>query len=78
VDSPDTRIAEMARRLRITREWRGLSQERLAERAGVSRQHLTAVEAATAYPRVDRLLALCDELEVDIRDLFGPTFTLPR
>lgn len=58
-------------RLRGVRVEAGLTQTELAERAGVSRQLVGAVEAGRHLPRVDAGLALAAALGVDARRLFG-------
>ncbi|GIU93154.1 MAG: hypothetical protein KatS3mg011_2060 [Acidimicrobiia bacterium] len=57
-------------RLRELRRERGLSQKRLADMAGVSRQLVGAVEAGRHLPRVDAALALARALQVDLEDLW--------
>ena len=57
--------------LRRLREHNGLTQGGLAERAGVSRQLVGAVEAGRHLPRVDAAIALAAVLDVDVAALFG-------
>ncbi len=57
--------------LRTYRTLAGLTQGELAERAGVSRQLVGAVEAGRHLPRVDAAIRLAGALGVDIRELFG-------
>lgn len=59
-------------RLRRLREHRRLTQTDLAERAGVSRQLVGALETDRQLPRVDVALAMAGALDVGIQDLFGP------
>lgn len=58
-------------RLRRLREERGLTQTDLADRAGVSRQLVGALEAGRHLPRVDAALGLASALGVDVALLFG-------
>lgn len=58
--------------LQDLREAAGLTQAQLAERAGVSRQAIGAVEAGRHLPRVDTALAMAAALNVDVTDIFGP------
>ena len=57
--------------LKAARDAAGLTQAALAERAGVSRQMVGAVEAGRHVPRVDTALALSAALGVPVGDLFG-------
>jgi transcriptional regulator with XRE-family HTH domain len=54
--------------VRSWRDARGLSQERLAARAGVSTRHLSFIETGRSSPGKDVLLALAGALEVPLRD----------
>lgn len=55
----------------LVRAWRGnrgLSQEHLAARAGVSARHLSFIETGRSQPGREVLLALAGALEVPLRD----------
>lgn len=54
--------------VRSWRDARGMSQERLAHRAGVSTRHLSFIETGRSAPGKDVLLALAGALEVPLRD----------
>jgi len=54
--------------LRAWRSSRQLSQEALAERAGVSARHLSFVENGRSQPSRDLVLALAGALDVPLRD----------
>lgn len=56
-------------RLREARKNRGLTQERLAVAAGVSRETVRRVEAGDQSPRTSVLVQLARALEVDPGDL---------
>lgn len=58
-------------RLRRHREAAGLTQQQLADRAGVSRQLVGTVETGRHAPRVDAALALAHALDTDVDTLFG-------
>lgn len=60
-----------AERLRQSRHDAGLTQAELAERAGVSRALISAVEAGRHLPRVDAALALATALGATAESLFG-------
>lgn len=66
----------MARRLRFghnVRRFRhslGLSQEQLAERAGMDRKTVNRIEQGVHSVRLDNVWLIAEALDVDIRDLF--------
>ena len=57
--------------LRERRQECGLTQSQLADRAGVSRQLVAAVEAGRNVPAVDAALRLAAALSLSVEDLFG-------
>ena len=61
----------MSARIREHRELCGWSQAELAERAGVSRQMVSAVEAGRHTPNVAAALSLARVLGCSVEDLFG-------
>jgi molybdate-binding protein/DNA-binding XRE family transcriptional regulator len=61
----------MANRVRAAREAKGWSQAALAERVGLSRQSIGAIEAGRATPAVDVALRIATGLERSVEDLFG-------
>lgn len=66
----------MARRLRFghnVRRFRhglGLSQEQLADRAGMDRKTVNRIEQGVHSVRLDNVWLIAEALDVDIRDLF--------
>lgn len=62
----NTKFSENLKKLR---KEKNLSQEQLAEELGVSRQAISKWESATAYPEMDKIIALCDKFNVNIDDL---------
>ena len=85
VPSADRAVAEaLGARLRQVREAGGWSQEAVAHRAGISRNHLQLIEQglsdrasrAPFNPHLSLLMALCQALEMDLSrlvvDIFGP------
>jgi putative molybdopterin biosynthesis protein len=64
--------AEAGRRLRLVRLAAGLSQSRLAEVCGVSRQAVAGAEAGTWSPSLAVALALARALETTVDQLFAP------
>jgi transcriptional regulator with XRE-family HTH domain len=60
---------KVGHRITALRERRGLSQAALAERAGISRMHLSRVGADTVSPTLDMLERIAKALGVHVRDL---------
>jgi putative transcriptional regulator len=56
--------------VRAKRKSLGLSQEKLAERAGCDRQSINRVENAAYSPSLDRVFKLADALGLSLSDLF--------
>ncbi|CAH1745180.1 protein of unknown function [Thauera humireducens] len=57
--------------LRQLRKERGLSQEVLAERAGLHRNFISLIERGESQPTIDTLFRLADALGVPAVDLVG-------
>lgn len=55
--------------LRNLRKSKKISQERLAERVGVSRQSVSKWERGEAYPEMNNILSLCEIFHCKINDL---------
>jgi Zn-dependent peptidase ImmA (M78 family)/transcriptional regulator with XRE-family HTH domain len=82
-----TAPAELGRRLAIARKQRGLSQEEVAQRLGVSRPTLVAVEKGTRVPKPDELVLLSQLYGRSIHELvserefiadFAPAFRMTQ
>ena len=58
-------------RLRVLRREAGVSQEELADRAGLHRTYVSSVERGARNISLANIHALADALGVDVRDLFG-------
>ena len=56
-------------RIREIRKRRRLSQEKLAERAGISAQYISNIERGRENPTLDLLLRLADSLRVSLGDM---------
>ncbi len=63
----------LGQNIQTARKAKGISQEALAEKIGVSRQALGKWEKDTALPGVDNLQALAKELGVSVDALLGST-----
>lgn len=62
----------MARNLRRLRAERGLTQEQLAERAGLNRNYVGMIEREENSPTTDTLQKLAEVLQVDPVALLAP------
>ena len=61
----------IAVRIRLFRSCRGLSQEALAQRSGLSTRHLQKLEAGQLNVTIGSLVKLAIALEVDISQMFA-------
>lgn len=68
----------VARNVRQLRRLRGLSQEKLAERAGNSNKHIGQVERAEISVGIDILTGIAAGLSVEVSDLFDSRSARPR
>jgi transcriptional regulator with XRE-family HTH domain len=66
----DVGLRRLGRRLRALRDARGLTQERLAERAGVDAKHYQALESGLSNVTFATLLAVARALGVSLSELF--------
>lgn len=58
-------------RIQEYRKNRGLSQEEFAVRVGVTRQAVSKWETDKAYPDLDKLVTICDILQIGIMELIS-------
>ena len=67
----DKRYIELGDNISYYRKHKGYTQEQLAEKLDISRQHLGAVEAPNIVRSIslDLLFNIADALEVDVREL---------
>ena len=61
--------------LRNLRKTKKISQEKLAEKVGVSRQSVSKWECGEAYPEMDNILTLCNIFHCKINDLVHEDLT---
>ena len=61
--------------LRNLRKTKKISQEKLAEKVGVSRQSVSKWECGEAYPEMDNILTLCNIFHCTINDLVHEDLT---
>jgi len=62
-------VERLANRIKVLREERGLSQEALAAKAGVSRGYLARLETGRHDPTVGTVEKLAKALRVKVTDL---------
>lgn len=60
----------MQNRLRQIRVEKAISQQALAEKTGVSRQSIHAIEKGKYVPSTELALKICRELEKKVEDIF--------
>ena len=66
----DSRRAAFGHRVRLLRAVRGMSQEDLAEAAGVHRTYVSSLERGLRNIGLDNIYALADALGVEPSELF--------
>jgi transcriptional regulator with XRE-family HTH domain len=59
----------LGKRIGDIRKRNGLSQEKLAERAGISAQYVSNIERGKENPTLDLLLGLADALKVSLGEI---------
>lgn len=69
MEQDKTLLLQLGERVKALRVTRGLSQEELAERAGMSLKHLGEIERAATEPSITAVLGLCKGLEVRVLEL---------
>jgi transcriptional regulator with XRE-family HTH domain len=62
-----------AQNLKENRKRCGLSQEKLAEKAGISTHYIAVIELAKNFPSADVIERLADVLDIKVNELFGVT-----
>lgn len=72
------RLIELGITIAALRKMKGLSQEKLAEKAGISRSYLSAIEAPNIIRAfsIEILYDIADALEVSAGDLLNTKFPL--
>jgi transcriptional regulator with XRE-family HTH domain len=61
----------VGKRIKVVRAKRGLTQDELAELAGLNRVHLYRIETGRQSTTLRTLKIIADALEVKMRDLIG-------
>ena len=63
-------LERFAQRVRVLREEQGISQERLAERAGLHRTSIGMVERLERNPSLICIYKIANGLGIDVKELF--------
>ncbi len=73
----DTHGTGIGMGLRLGRQARGLTQEQLADMAGIARQTVSAIESGLSDPSLRNAMALARALGTTVEELFGPVSDAP-
>lgn len=65
----DERMIAFGKRVREMRKTKGVSQERLAEMAGIDRSYMGNIERGEKNITLKKAYEICDALDVEIQDL---------
>ena len=60
----------LGQRIKFLRETHGLTQEKLAEKAGISLDYLGKIEVRINKPGIKTILKLANALGIDIKEMF--------
>nr|WP_181716968.1 helix-turn-helix transcriptional regulator [Psychrobacter sp.] len=63
----DERMVAFGKRVREVRKARGISQEKLAEMAGIDRSYMGNVERGEKNITLKKIYEICDALQIDIK-----------
>ena len=73
MDFRDEVRARLGANVRERRVHRGLTQEALGERAGLSYKFIGEVERGLGNPSIETVASIASALGADVADLFGPS-----
>ena len=65
----DERMVAFGKRVREVRKSKGISQEKLAEMAGIDRSYMGNIERGEKNITLKKAYEICDALEIEIQDL---------
>jgi hypothetical protein len=65
--------AVIGKRIQLSRQNKGITQEKLAERAGISVVYLSKIENGRVYPTLETLSNLCTELDTELSAILSHT-----
>ena len=66
---PNRTLRALASRIKELRDQKGISQEELAHRAGLSRTGMGFLETGKRWPRLDTLIKVADGLNITLDEL---------
>jgi transcriptional regulator with XRE-family HTH domain len=66
---PNRTLRALAKRIKELRDQKGISQEELAHRAGLSRTGMGFLETGKRWPRLDTLMKVADGLNITVDEL---------
>ena len=66
---PNRTLRALANRIKDLRDQKGISQEELAHRAGLSRTGMGFLETGKRWPRFDTLMKVADGLNITVDEL---------
>ena len=66
----DEHIVAFGQRVREARKEKGISQEKLAELAGIDRSYMGNIERGEKNVTLKKVYEICDALEINVKDLF--------
>jgi len=70
VDNKTTKILQLGRNIFTKRKEKGFSQNQLAEKLDISREHLAKIETAKRCISLGLLIDISEVLNVPVRDFF--------
>lgn len=65
----DERVVAFGQRVREVRKAKGISQEKLAELAGIDRSYMGNIERGEKNASLKKVYEICDALDVKIQDI---------
>jgi len=65
----DERMVAFGKRVREVRKSKGISQEKLAEMAGIDRSYMGNIERGEKNITLKKIYEICDALQIDIKIL---------
>ena len=63
----------IGKRIQTRRQEQGITQEKLAEKAGISVVYLSKIENGRVYPTLETLSNICTELDIELAEILTNT-----
>lgn len=60
----------IGKRIQLNRQNKGITQEKLAEKVGISVVYLSKIENGRVYPTLETLSNICTELDTELSAIF--------